>query len=234
MAKLFDAFRFGGPTQGGGPQVGNAPNDAGAAAPTTAPSTQPGRGKLGSTLLGTALGWITQALKPYSQQPPNALDESAIIPTLDVLNQGWALATYASGAIAFAQNTLSSIWNILAKSASANPGSFTGGDSVPFPARGSFLAKLLAIDLTHLGGAATGTVNIFLVPSPALFGASPAVLVASPAVPAATLNQVVPITNGPLLIPSGWDLEVQFPTTGAGESWVVHYAFACLPVGSRP
>lgn len=234
MAKLFDAFRYGGPTQGGGPQVGNAPKVDGAAAPTTAPSTRPGRGPLGSTLLGTALGWITQALKPYSQQPPNALDESAIIPTLDVLNQGWALATYASGAVVFAQNTLSSIWNILAKSASANPASFLAADSVPFPARGSFLAKLLAVDATHLGGAAPATVNLFLVPNPALFGASPSVLVASASVAAATNNAVFPVTNGPILIPPGWDLEVQFPTTGAGESWVVHYAFVCLPLGSRP
>lgn len=238
MTGIFTSFRFGGPTQGGGPAVGNPPDQSNAASPATAPSSRPGTGApMGSTLIGTALDWITKALKPYSQQPPNALDESAIIPSLDVLNQGWALATYASGAIAFAQNTLSSLWNVIAKSASANAASFTGGDTVPFPQRGTFLARLIALDATHLGGAAPSNINIFLVPNATLFGASPSVLIATASVANAGGQVTASALLGSardLLVPAGWDIEIQFPTTAAGESWVVHYAFACVPVGSRP
>lgn len=233
---LFDAFRYGGPPNGGGPAVGNPPDTSGAASPATAPSTTPGKGPQGRTLLGTALGWITQALRPYNQQPPNSLDESAIIPTLDVLNQGWGLATYASGAIAFAAGTLSSIWNIIAASANSNAGAFTGGNTQPFPLAGTaFLAKLIGLDATHLNGAAPATINFFLVPSPKLFGASPAVTVASASVAAnATASYASLVGGATILVPPGWDLEIQFPTTAAGELWAVHYAFACLPVGSRP
>lgn len=233
---LFDAFRYGGPTQGGGPRVGNPPDTSGAAAPSHAPSTAPGRGPQGRTALGTALAWITAALKPYNQQSPNSLDESAILPVLDVLNQGWGLATFASGAIAFAAGTLSSIWNIIADTASANPGAFTGGDTQPFPAKGTaFLAKLIALDAVHIGGAAPATINFFLVPNPKLFGASPAVTVASASVAAnATASYATLVGSREILVPPGWDLEVQFPTTAAGEQWVTHYAFACLPAGSRP
>lgn len=235
--KLLDAFRYGGPTQGGSPEVGHAPDTSGDAGPSSSPSNNSRRGTVdrGTTTLGTALSWIRAALNPFNQQTPNALDQGPVTPTLDVLNAGWGLATFASGAIAFGAGTLSSIWNIIAASASANAGAFTGGNTLPFP-KTPFLAVLLGLDATHLGGAAPATINFLLVPSPALFGASPSITVASASVAnAGGVASYATLSAGQTVrVPAGWDLEIQFPTTGGGETWVVHYAFACLPVGGMP
>lgn len=242
MSNIFDAFKFGTPTDGGHPAVGRAPRDAGAASPSTSPTrevTPPGTLGL-VTPLRVALSWLVAALQPNSNQPPSLLDESAIQPTVDVLNQGWALATYAYGSATYAPAAggPAIAYNIITNQIGV-PAAPPTADFVilqqNFPAAGTgFLARLVALSAAHNNGAGPTAISFFLAPQVTRFFQTPSVDIATATVAANAVATSNALGFQDLIIPAGWDLSILFPATAAGETWVVNYAFACLPVGSRP